>query len=176
MFAVQRQLNYLENYRSMSFSSKNIFFILFPLFLKTLHPDLAQTCNAVLLLTSLSANKRHVRQLNRQISTMRADITWEITRKGKRNVITQAEKLLVKRQFIFTMFIIFRLEGGETPDGFRYYVDWWINKNTLIWLVAWMSYTWTGNDLLDRSSLENGARKKIFCAEQQELGRCLSWM
>lgn len=38
-----------------------------------------------------------------------------------------SRKVACIRQFIFTVFIILRLEGGETPDGLLYLVDWWIN-------------------------------------------------
>lgn len=62
------------------YQAKKLIFIIFrcnfltPDF--TPRTDLAQTRNSVLLLTSLSENNRHVRQLNRQISMMLAEITW----------------------------------------------------------------------------------------------------
>lgn len=43
----------------------------------------------------------------------------DISHEEKRNIITQAEKLLVNANlFLLIRFIIFRLQGGETPRWF----------------------------------------------------------
>lgn len=68
--------------------------------------------------------------------------------KSKAKSSSQAEKLL-REQFIFGVeeFIIFRLMGGETPDSFLYCVWLVVASHDLFWLVPWIGYTWTGNDL-----------------------------
>ena len=93
---------------------------------------------------------------------MLAAITWWITQKGKRNFITQAEKLLVNGNFIYFYHVHnFPLGGRGNPRWFPVFV-WLVDKlNTLIWLAPWMSSTWTGNDLFDRSSIETEFAKKI---------------
>lgn len=119
-----------RNYKSMSFWRKEIDFCPFShklLFWKDFTsvpcPDM-QFCSIVDVVECEQLAREATEPSNFKDACRNHLINHE---ERKTKCHNSSRKVACKRQFIFTVFIIFRLEGGETPDGLLYLVDWWIN-------------------------------------------------